>query len=78
MNKNKLLSGGEKILTGGGKWGERGREVGIGYPPVHPLPDALVTKPLQPKTLAEKFQLTGYRSDDIYLPVFGQSNLMKK
>ena len=22
---------------GGGKWGERGREVGIGYPPVHPL-----------------------------------------
>ena len=21
----------------GGKWGERGREVGIGYPPVHPL-----------------------------------------
>ena len=24
-------------LKGGGKWGERGREVGIGYPPVHPL-----------------------------------------
>ena len=22
---------------GGGKWVERGREVGIGYPPVHPL-----------------------------------------
>ena len=22
---------------GGGKWGERGREVGVGYPPVHPL-----------------------------------------
>ena len=22
---------------GGGKWGERGREVGIGCPPVHPL-----------------------------------------
>ena len=22
---------------GGGKWGERGREVGIRYPPVHPL-----------------------------------------
>ena len=22
---------------GGGKWGERGREVGIGYPAVHPL-----------------------------------------
>ena len=22
---------------GGGKWGERGREVGIGYLPVHPL-----------------------------------------
>ena len=22
---------------GGRKWGERGREVGIGYPPVHPL-----------------------------------------
>ena len=21
---------------GGGKWGERGREVGIWYPPVHP------------------------------------------
>ena len=28
MNKNKILSGGEKNLTGGGKWGERGREVG--------------------------------------------------
>ena len=26
-------SGGE----GGGKWGERGRELGMGYPPVHPL-----------------------------------------
>ena len=26
-------SGGE----GGGKWGERGRKLGIGYPPVHPL-----------------------------------------
>ena len=25
---------------GGGKWGERGREVGIGYPPVHPLSTA--------------------------------------
>ena len=53
MNKNKILSGGGKNLTGGGKWGwrgrevgggggvgklgERGREVGIGYPPVHPL-----------------------------------------
>ena len=24
-------------VKGGGKWGERGREVGIGYPPVHPL-----------------------------------------
>ena len=22
---------------GGGKWGERGRELGKGYPPVHPL-----------------------------------------
>ena len=22
---------------GGGKWGERGREAGFGYPPVHPL-----------------------------------------
>ena len=22
---------------GVGKWGERGREAGIGYPPVHPL-----------------------------------------
>ena len=44
MNKNKILSGGGKNLTGGGKWawrgreeggekwGERGREVGIGYP----------------------------------------------
>ena len=42
MNKNKILSGGGKNLTGGGKWGwrgggvgggkwgERGREVGIG------------------------------------------------
>ena len=28
MNKNKMLSGGEKNLTGGGKWGWRGREVG--------------------------------------------------
>ena len=28
MNKNKLLSGGGKNLTGGGKWGWRGREVG--------------------------------------------------
>ena len=52
MNKNNILSGGGKNLTGGGKWGwrrrevggrgggkwgERGREVGIGYPPVHPL-----------------------------------------
>ena len=26
-------SGGE----GGGKWVERGRELGMGYPPVHPL-----------------------------------------
>ena len=25
---------------GGGKWGERGREVGVGYPPVHPLNNA--------------------------------------
>ena len=24
---------------GGGKWGERGRELGMGYPPVHPLYD---------------------------------------
>ena len=24
-------------VKGGGKWGERGREVGIGFPPVHPL-----------------------------------------
>ena len=23
--------------SGGGKWGERGRELGMGYPPVHPL-----------------------------------------
>ena len=28
-------SGGE----GGGNWGERGRELGMGYPPVHPLLD---------------------------------------
>ena len=28
MNKNKLLSGGGENLTGGGKWGWRGREVG--------------------------------------------------
>ena len=26
-------SGGER----GGNWGERGRELGMGYPPVHPL-----------------------------------------
>ena len=31
-------SGGE----GGGKWGERGRELGMGYPPVHPLNTAIV------------------------------------
>ena len=51
MNKNKLLPGGGENLSGGGKWGwrgrevgerggkrrERGREVGIWYPPVHPL-----------------------------------------
>ena len=50
-NKNKLLSGGGKNLTGGGKCGWRGvevggkgegsgggrGEVGIGYPPVYPL-----------------------------------------
>ena len=24
-------------VKGGGKWGERGREVGVGYSPVHPL-----------------------------------------
>ena len=28
MNKNKILSGIGKNLTGGGKWGWRGREVG--------------------------------------------------
>ena len=28
MNKNKILSGGGKHLTEGGKWGWRGREVG--------------------------------------------------
>ena len=28
MNKNKILPGGGKNLTGGGKWGWRGREVG--------------------------------------------------
>ena len=27
MNKNKLLSGGGKNLTGGGKWGWRGGEM---------------------------------------------------
>ena len=31
-------------MKGGGKWGERGREVGIGYPPVHPLIIATNTK----------------------------------
>ena len=25
---------------GGGKWGPRGREAGIGYPPVHPHKEA--------------------------------------
>ena len=67
MNKNKILSGGGKNLTGGGKWGwrgrevggegegsggrgggkrvERGREVGIGYPPVHPLKDTVRSEP---------------------------------
>ena len=52
MNKNKILSGGGNNLTGGGKWGWRGREVGgegggsgvkgggkwgLGTPPVQPL-----------------------------------------
>ena len=50
MNKNKILSGGGKNLTGGGKWGCIGREVmgegeerwgkggevGNGYPPCPP------------------------------------------
>ena len=31
-------SGGE----GGGNWGERGRELGMGYPPVHPLYTGIV------------------------------------
>ena len=31
---------------GGGKWGERGRELGMWYPPVHPL--ILCTRRLQP------------------------------
>ena len=29
-------------MKGGGKWGERGREVGIGYPPVHPLKHSII------------------------------------
>ena len=29
--------GGGSGGLGGGKWGERGRELGMGYPPVHPL-----------------------------------------
>ena len=29
-------------VKGGGKWGERGREVGVGYPPVHPLNKASI------------------------------------
>ena len=33
MGENGEGSGGE----GGGKWGKRGRELGMGYPPVHPL-----------------------------------------
>ena len=33
MGEKREGSGGE----GGGKWGERGRELGMGYPPVHPL-----------------------------------------
>ena len=51
MNKNKILSGVGKNLTGGGKWGLREREVGERggkwerkgegsgdwVPPVHPL-----------------------------------------
>ena len=37
-------SGGE----GGGKWGERGRELGMGYPPVHPLKIVQIM-PLSPK-----------------------------
>ena len=35
-------SGGE----GGGKWGERGRELGMGYPPVLPLTFGTYIKPL--------------------------------
>ena len=59
MNKNKILSGGGKNLTGGGKWGWRGREVGegsgvkgrgkwgLGTPPCPPPPESHVqNKPL--------------------------------
>ena len=28
-------------VKGGGKLGERGREAGIGYPPVHPLESSI-------------------------------------
>ena len=33
MGERGEVSGGE----GGGNWVERGRELGMGYPPVHPL-----------------------------------------
>ena len=28
---------GREVAGEGGKWGERGREVGLGYPPAQPL-----------------------------------------
>ena len=39
------MKGGGKWGRGGGKWGERGSEVGIGYPPVHPLLNVTVESP---------------------------------
>ena len=41
-------SGGE----GGGKWGERGRELGMGYPPVHPLIKQFIKMDLQELSLS--------------------------
>ena len=49
-------SGGE----GGGKWGERGRELGMGYPPVHPLIKRLFWPPMRSKNKICSSQVSSY------------------
>ena len=40
---------------GGGKWGERGREVGIGYPPVHSLSDRCMIIKINLQCIAKQY-----------------------